>query len=75
MASKYQRKYTVPEGFRDCLSDLVREILREQPHDPVDFCHKYFLALETGNEWKYGGKAGRHPVPPPKLTEAELQAM
>ena len=66
----------MPEGFRDCLSDLVREILREQPFDVIHFAHEYFKSIETGAEdWQYSGKTGRHPIPPPKLSEEKMREM
>ena len=65
----------MPEGFREHLFDLVREILRDQPHDVVDFAHQYFKALDEGAEdWNYQGKKARYPIPPPRLTEEEFEA-
>jgi len=31
MASQYQMKYPVPEGFTDILHDFIKELLHEQP--------------------------------------------
>ena len=44
MASKFLRKYTVPPGFPDILSELTTEILRDQPEDIMSYCMYYFEA-------------------------------
>ena len=45
---KYYSRYSVPDGFRDVLSDLVKEVLRDQPEDIVHYCAEYFKAKEEG---------------------------
>ena len=37
MSSKYIKKYNIPPGFHDLLSEFTKEILRNQPEDIVDF--------------------------------------
>ena len=46
-------KLRVPPGFQALLEGLAREVLREQPHDCVDFCAKYFRNLVEQRESKY----------------------
>jgi hypothetical protein len=46
-------KLRVPPGFQALLEGLAREVLREQPHDCVDFCAKYFRSLVEQRESKY----------------------
>ena len=50
MASKFLKKRTIPEGFKEILSDLTREILREQPADIAHFAATYFEFLAKVNE-------------------------
>ena len=46
MASKYRKKFTVPENFQEFLADYTREVLRDQPQDIVEFSYLYFKAIE-----------------------------
>ena len=46
-------KLRVPPGFQALLEGLAREVLREQPHDCVDFCAKYFRNLVEQRESEY----------------------
>ena len=46
MASKYRKKYTMPEGFYKILEDYSREVIRDQPKDIVEFSYLYFKHLE-----------------------------
>ena len=46
MASKYRKKYTLPENFYTVLEDYSREVLRDQPMDVVEFSYLYFKAIE-----------------------------
>ena len=46
MASKYRKKYTIPEGFYGVLEDYSREVLRDQPEDIAEFSYLYFKAME-----------------------------
>eukprot|EP01017_Pseudomicrothorax_dubius_P050407 TRINITY_DN9547_c0_g1_i2.p1 TRINITY_DN9547_c0_g1~~TRINITY_DN9547_c0_g1_i2.p1 ORF type:complete len:204 (-),score=42.16 TRINITY_DN9547_c0_g1_i2:98-709(-) len=52
MASKYLKKYQVPPGFNEILHSFIREVLREQPSDIVDFGVEYFTCLNEGREYK-----------------------
>ena len=45
MASKFLNKRTVPDSFKEILSNLTREILREQPTDIIHFAAAYFEHL------------------------------
>ena len=71
---KYYSRYSVPEGFRDVLMDLVKEVLRDQPEDIVDYCYEYFKAKEEGRDVIYE-KKGFRPIPPDKITRAQLEAI
>lgn len=46
MASKYRKKFTMPEGFYKILEDYSREVIRDQPKDIVEFSYMYFKHLE-----------------------------
>ena len=48
MSSKNIKKYTIPPGFQDLLSEFTKEILRNQPEDIVDFGVEYFKCLQQG---------------------------
>ncbi|KAL6756998.1 radial spoke protein 7 [Haematococcus lacustris] len=45
MSTKYQKPYTVPEGFPALLKGLTREILRAQPNNIFEFGAQYFKDL------------------------------
>lgn len=45
MSSKYQKLFTVPEGFPAVLKAFTREILRAQPPSLYDFGAEYFARL------------------------------
>lgn len=45
MASKYLQQFPVPSGFTELLADFVREILRDQPKNIVEYGAHYFEAL------------------------------
>lgn len=66
MASKYRKKFSLPEGFYGVLEDYSREVLRDQPQDIIEFSFLYFQALEQGQiaEFNYP-KKGKN-IPPPK---------
>ena len=53
MASKYIKKFKVPNHFEDILSDFAKEILRNQPKDIIDFGIEYFKGLESSGKFKY----------------------
>ena len=46
MASRYRKKFTLPEDFMDILEAYSREVLRDQPLDIIEFSYLYFKALE-----------------------------
>ena len=46
MASKYRKKFELPEGFYDLLENYSREVLRDQPLDIIEFSYLYFKAVE-----------------------------
>jgi hypothetical protein len=46
MASKYLQQYETPEGFLELLHDLIKEVLRNQPEDVVEFSALYFKCLQ-----------------------------
>lgn len=46
MASKYRKKFSLPEGFYPILENYCREVLRDQPLDIVEFSYLYFKACE-----------------------------
>ena len=46
MASKYRKKFELPEGFYEILEGYSREVLRDQPLDIIEFSYLYFKALE-----------------------------
>ena len=48
MSSKYIKKYNIPPGFQDLLSEFTKEILRNQPEDIFDFGVEYFKCLQQG---------------------------
>mmetsp|Transcript_17945 Transcript_17945/g.32766 ORF Transcript_17945/g.32766 Transcript_17945/m.32766 type:complete len:475 (+) Transcript_17945:89-1513(+) len=45
MASKYQKPYTIPDGFPALLKGFTREILRSQPENIYEFGSRYFNDL------------------------------
>ena len=56
MSSKYIKKYTIPPGFQDLLSEFTKEILRNQPNDIIDFGVEYFKCLQQGLILDYAHK-------------------
>ena len=46
MASRYRKKFALPEDFMDILEAYSREVLRDQPLDIIEFSYLYFKALE-----------------------------
>ena len=40
--SKHKRNYIVPSKFKPILTDLIKEILINQPKDIINFCADYF---------------------------------
>lgn len=45
MSSKYQKPFTIPEGFPALLKGFTREILRAQPENIYEFGARYFSEL------------------------------
>lgn len=45
MSSKYQKLFTIPQGFPALLKAFTREILRDQPADIYEFGATYFTNL------------------------------
>ena len=46
MASKYLQNHSCPEGFEEILHDLIKEVLRNQPEDLIEFSALYFKCLQ-----------------------------
>ena len=46
MASRYRKKFALPEDFMEILEAYSKEVLRDQPMDIVEFSYLYFKALE-----------------------------
>ena len=61
MASKYIKKFKVPNNFENILSDFAKEILRNQPKDIIDFGIEYFKGLETNSKFDYKDKGENRP--------------
>ena len=55
-------KLRVPVGFQALLEGLAREVLREQPHDCVEFCAHYFRNLVEQRHSKYSKRGLFPPV-------------
>ena len=61
MSSKYIKKYNIPPGFQDLLSEFTKEILRNQPKDIIDFGIEYFKCLQQGLILDYAYKGANIP--------------
>ena len=61
MSSKYIKKYAIPVGFQDLLSEFTQEILRNQPKDIIDFGIEYFKCLQQGLILDYAQKGENIP--------------
>ena len=61
MSSKYIKKYDIPPGFQDLLSEFTKEILRNQPRDIIDFSIEYFKCLQQGLILDYAHKGPNIP--------------
>ena len=61
MASKYIKKFKVPNNFEDILSDFAKEILRNQPKNIIDFGIEYFKGLETNAKFDYKNRGENRP--------------
>jgi len=49
MSSRYQKAFTIPEGFPAILKSFTREILRAQPANIYEFGARYFAELVEEN--------------------------
>ena len=61
MASKYIKKFKVPNNFENILSDFAKEILRNQPKDIIQFGIEYFKGLETNTPFDFKDKGENRP--------------
>ena len=61
MASKYLKRFQVPNNFENILSDFAKEILRNQPKDIIDFGIEYFKGLESNTKLDYKDKGENRP--------------
>jgi hypothetical protein len=67
MASKYRKKFSLPEGFYGVLESYTREVLRDQPKDILEFSYLYFKALDEGTLDSFDYPKKGQNIPPPKL--------
>ena len=51
MASKYRKKFSLPEGFYPVVENYCREVLRDQPQDIIEFSYLYFKACEEVSKY------------------------
>ena len=73
MASKYRKKFELPEAFYKVLEDYTREVLRDQPIDLLEYSYLYFKHLdEHGNLETFDYPAKGENIPPPKLKDDEI---
>ena len=77
MASKYRKKFDMPEGYYQLLENYCREVLRDQPLDVVEYSWMFFKALEDGKieEFDYPKKGKNLPPPPRIISEEEAEMM
>ena len=61
MASKYIKRFKVPNNFENILSDFAKEILRNQPKDIIQFGIEYFKGLETNTKFDFKDKGENRP--------------
>ena len=61
MASKYLKRFQVPNNFENILSDFAKEILRNQPKDIIQFGIEYFKGLETNAKFDFKDKGENRP--------------
>lgn len=66
MASKYRKKFSLPENFYPILEEYSREVLRDQPQDIVEFSYLYFKALEEGDLDNFDYQRKGKNIPPSK---------
>ena len=75
MASKYSKRFTVPEGFTDILHNLTREVLRDSPDDVVEYAALYFEALRDNKPFHYESKYNVEVEEPQSKVETEKLAV
>ena len=46
MASKYLQHYACPDGFEELLHDYIKEVLRNQPLDLIEFSALFFKCVQ-----------------------------
>mmetsp|Transcript_7130 Transcript_7130/g.10527 ORF Transcript_7130/g.10527 Transcript_7130/m.10527 type:complete len:82 (+) Transcript_7130:1389-1634(+) len=63
MASKYRKRFSIPEGFTPILQDFIKEVLREQPLDIIEFAAVYFRTKEQGESFQWQDSNRRAPKP------------
>ena len=61
MASKYIKRFKIPNDFENILNDFAKEILRNQPKDIIQFGIEYFKGLETNTKVDYSNKGENRP--------------
>src|SRR5690349_1421705 len=61
MASKYIQQFPVPENFPQLLNDLVKEIIRNQPAEIIEFSAMYFKCMQEGKVLDYPKKGKNIP--------------
>ena len=61
MASKYIKRFKVPNDFENILNDFAKEILRNQPKDIIQFGIEYFKGLETNTKIDFKDKGENRP--------------
>ena len=71
MASKYRKKFQLPDGFYEILESYSREVLRDQPLDIVEFSYLYFKALEDGTVDTFDYPRKGKNIPPSKFERPE----
>lgn len=71
MSSRYQKPFTIPEGFPSLLKDFAREVLRAQPDNIYEFGAKYFAELVDDR----GFEGEDEPVDIAQLNSAEISEL
>jgi len=66
MASKYRKKFALPEEFYPILEAYTREVLRDQPVDILEFSYLYFKSLEEGTLDQFDYPKKGENIPPSK---------
>ena len=61
MSSTYIKKYPIPKEFPEILGQFIKEILRNQPLDIVDFGIEFFRCVEEQKILDYAHKGQNIP--------------